>query len=167
MKVKRKIRVTKMSERINQYFYIFLVVAFGFLVWGLLELNKAALYQPKYPERIPPNRYSLERKEAVFPLTRYQTLLSGELFFGKLPPPPPPPAQPHVEFKTQLIVIGVTKGSNAQDGYAVVGLRSSGDRETWIVNAGSVIGGERVLSIGDGYLQVRNQTGTGKVRLRN
>jgi hypothetical protein len=156
-----------MTERINQFFYIFLTVAIAFFSWGLLELNKAALYQPKLPARTPLNHYLFDRKEIVFPQARYQALLSGELFFGKLPPPPPLPPQPKVEFKSQLIVIGVTKGNNAKDGYAVVGLKSSGDQETWIVNVGSVVGGERVLSIQDGFIQVRNQTGVGKVMLRN
>jgi hypothetical protein len=153
-----------MKERLKLIFYLFLTIAIAFLSWGLLELNKAALYQPQLPERAALKQYSFDRKELVFPLTRYENLLSGALFFGELPAPPPPP---EVEFKSQLIVIGVTKGANTQDGYAVVGLQKTGDRETWIVNAGSVLAGERILSIHDGYIQVRNQTGTGKVKLRN
>jgi hypothetical protein len=153
-----------MNERLNQYFYIFLAVAIAFLSWGLLKLNKAAFYQPKLPASTAPGRYSFDRQETVFPLSRYQNLLSGELFFGKLPPPPP---QPVVKFQSQLMVIGVTKGTNAQGGYAVVGLKSSGDQETWIVNAGQMVGGERVVSIHDGYIMVKNRTGVGKVPLRN
>jgi hypothetical protein len=152
------------TERINQCFYLFLAIAIGFFFWGMLELNKAALYKPELPINTAANHYSFDRRETVFPLSRYQHLLSGDLFFGKLPPPPPPP---QVEFRTQLIVIGVTKGANTQDGYAVVGVKSSGDKETWIVNAGQMIGGERILSIHDGYIMVKNRTGVGKVRLRD
>ncbi|MGD8399360.1 MAG: hypothetical protein PVH64_00260 [Bacillota bacterium] len=159
--------MTKMKERIKQFFYLFLAIAIAFLAWGLLKLNQAALYRPQLPEQAALKQYSFDRKEQVFPLTRYENLLSGALFFGELPPPPPPPPPPKVEFKSQLIVIGVTKGASTQDGYAVVGLQKTGEEETWIVNAGSVIAGERILSIHNGYILVRNQTGTGKVRLRD
>jgi hypothetical protein len=153
-----------MNERINQLFYLFLTIAIGFLAWGLLELNKAGFYRPKLPISTAVNHYSFDRQELVFPLSRYQSLLSGDLFFGELPPPPPPP---QVEFKTQLIVIGVTQGANTQDGYAVVGLKKTGDRETWIVNPGQIVGGEQIVSIHNGYIMVKNQTGVGKVPLRD
>lgn len=159
--------MTIMNERLNQYFYLFLTAAVFCLAWGLLELNKAAFYQPKLPVSASVNHYSFGRKETVFPLERYQSLLSGDLFFGKLPPAPEPPPPPKVEFITELVVIGVTKGNNAKDGYAVIGFKSTGDRETSIVRVGQIIGGERIVGIYDGYIMVRNQTGVGKVPLRD
>jgi hypothetical protein len=155
-----------MDERINRGFYVVLFGAMVFFSWGFLELSKALHYQPQAPSKAPLNRYTFTRRERLFPIERYQSLLNGDLFFGKLVVPPPP-SQPAVRFETQLTVIGITKGHNTTDGYAVVGLQSSGDRQTWIVTAGSVVGGERILKVGNGYIEVENKTGVGRMPLRD
>jgi hypothetical protein len=153
-----------MDERINRGFYVALLVAIVFFGWGFLEWNKAYHYRPQAPPKTLPNRYTFTRRERLFPIERYQTLLNGDLFFGKLVVPS---SQSAVRFQTQLIVIGITKGHNTTDAYAVVGLHSFGDRQTWIVKAGSLVDGERILKIGNGYLEVENETGVGRISLRD
>ena len=158
-----------MSERIQRYFYIFFCAAVLVFGWGLIEFNKAGYYKPVLPVKAARNAFDFNRKELFFPLERYQILLSGDLFFGKPAPTPPPavPVKPKIPFVSQLIVLGITKGTNASDGYAVVGAKSGGGQQTWIAKVGMTIEGEQIVQIKDGYLVVRNKTGTGKVSLRN
>lgn len=153
-----------MTERIERCFFPFLMVAIAVLGWGLLKLSQARLYQPAEPVKAARNSFNFSRKEPVFPLERYQALLSGDLFFGPVPPEvtPPPPV-----FTSELIVMGITKETNAKNGYAVIGLKSTGDSRTWIATTGMEIAGEKILQIKEDYLIVRNKTGTGKVLLRN
>jgi hypothetical protein len=39
-------------------------------------------------------------------------------------------------------------------------------QETWIVKPGSVVGGETIVAIGADYVEVKNESGTGKVFIR-
>jgi hypothetical protein len=84
------------------------------------------------------------------------------MFFGKVPEPQP--VKP--EFHSKLILYGLTRGANPKENCAVVGLEGSGNKQTWLVKAGSKVEGEQVLRIADQYILVRNETGKGKVRLR-
>lgn len=157
-----------MSEKIEQYFYIFLITAIVVLGWGLVEFNKAGFYKPALPAKAAPNSFDFSRKEKVYPLERYQVLLSGDLFFGKPEPTPAPvvPVKPKIPFVSHLIVLGITKGTNASDGYAVVGTKATGGQQTWIAKVGMTIEGEKIVQIKDGYIMVSNKTGTGKVLIQ-
>ncbi|MGE5607557.1 MAG: hypothetical protein ACM3YE_17930, partial [Bacteroidota bacterium] len=118
-------------------------------------------YQPSAPEPAQLNKFNFRKKTPALKLSRYQELLAGGLFFER-PPAPPTPQAPEREFYSELVVYGIVKGKESR---AIVGLNEE-PVQTWIVRPGSVVDGETIVTIGANYIEVRNESGTGKVFLR-
>jgi hypothetical protein len=129
--------------------------------WGLYTRIGAVNYQPVTPDPAALNEFKFQTGLKEPQLSKYQALLEGGLFFEK----PAVTLFPQIknEFQSRLIVIGLVKGKG---GRAIVGIEGYPSQETWIVRAGSKVEDETVLAIGDNYIEVSNQSGTGKVFLR-
>ena len=138
--------------------YSISVLVFGWAVYTRLE---ASYYQPTTPKPAPLNKFDFEIKTQDWELSRYQGLLEGGLFFEKIPTA----VQEVVEniFHTRLRVYGIVKGGESR---AVVGLEGDPSEETWIVKPGSTVEGETIITIGANYIEVRNESGAGKVFLK-
>ena len=136
--------------------YSISVLVFAWSVWAWLN---AVYYQPTTPEPASLNKFDFRIKTPSYPLSRYQGLLEGGLFFEK----PPAPPEVKMAFQSKLVVYGLVKGKNSR---AIVGLKGDQTQETWIVKPGSVVDGETIVAIGANYIEVRNESGTGKVFLR-
>lgn len=137
--------------------YVIIGLIFG---WALLIRIKAANYQPVTPSAAPLNEFDFQPRINQPQLSRYQALLEGGLFFEK----PPEISIPVIknEFRSRLVVIGLVKGKG---GRAIVGLEGDSSQETWIVRPGSKVENETILSVGDNYIEVSNESGMGKVFL--
>jgi hypothetical protein len=137
--------------------YWFLILIFVLLVfgWGFSTWLTARLYVPDNPVvNSPGPAPKPDGKETKFPISRYEALLGGRLFFGEVKPVT-------VAFKSNLLLWGVIKGTENR---VVVGANPN---QTWVVRAGETVEGEQIIAIGDNYIQVRNQTGEGTVMLSN
>jgi hypothetical protein len=136
--------------------YSISIMVFAWSVWSWLN---AVYYHPVTPEQASLNEFDFRIKGSSYPLSRYQGLLEGGLFFEK----PPAPPEVKVQFQSGLVVYGVVKGKS---GRAIVELEGDQAQETWIVKPGSVVGGETIVAIGADYVEVKNESGTGKVFIR-
>lgn len=124
----------------------------GFAIWLV-----AHYYQPVTPTPDPVLKINLGNSPQVYPLEHYQSLLSGRLFFGGSDLPFD---GVELQFHSRLILKGVIK-----DGQAVVGLDPNSNHDTRLVEVGDVIEGETIVTIGDVYIVVKNQTGQGKITI--
>ncbi len=131
------------------------------LGWAVFNLLGAVNYHPTAPEPAQLNKFDYRAKTAVPKLSRYQELLAGGLFFER-PSAPPTPQAPLMKFHSELVVYGIVKGEESR---AIVGLGEDSTK-TWIVKPGLVVDGETIMAIGANYIEVRNESGTGKVFLR-
>ena len=131
------------------------------LGWAGFNLIGAVNYHPSPPKPAKLNKFDYRQKGPGLKLSRYQELLAGGLFFER-PPAPPTPQAPQVVFESRLVVYGIVKG---QDGRAIVGVGED-PTKTWIVKPGSSVDGEKIVAIGAKYIEVRNESGIGKVWLR-
>lgn len=129
---------------------IFFIV--GSTIWLL-----ARLYQPVEPASVPVGTIKMDPIPSVYSLERYQSLMSGRLFFGGVDPVMEIPI---VQFRSRLNLWGVIK-----DGHAVVGLDPNSHNNDQLVKVGDVVEGETITAIGDGYIMVKNQTGQGKIKM--
>lgn len=129
------------------------IFCLGFIIWLM-----AYLYEPVTHSSATLQRYTIKSRLEIYPFERYQTLMSGRLFFGGSDIPVD--INPIVQFHSRLILWGVIKG-----GHAVVGLDPGSNLDTKLIKAGDEVEGERIISVGEKYILVRNQTGQGKVVL--
>lgn len=129
---------------------VFFIV--GFTIWLF-----AYLYKPVDPIEIPSSPVKISPVPSTYPLSRYQSLMSGRLFFGGVDPSTEIPV---VQFRSRLLLWGVIK-----NGHAVVGLDPNDHTNNRVVTVGDTVEGETITAIGDGYIMVKNQTGQGKVKL--
>lgn len=136
--------------------YSISIIVFG---WSVCVWLNTVYYHPATPEQASLNKFDFRIKATGYPLSRYQDLLEGGLFFEK--PPAAPAAK--IEFKSRLVVYGLVKG---KDSRAIVGLEGDQGQETWIVRPGSVVGDETITAIGANYIEARNGSGTGKVFIK-
>jgi hypothetical protein len=148
--------------RINKVYFGILALASLFVFWGFYRWWQARSYTPSAPVAAAVNRYFFEKATAVFPTYRYAKLRTGELFFG----PGPGQESPKPVFSSKLLLYGVSKGANARINRAVVGLVADPNKQTWMVQVGSVVAGETVVKIEEKGIWVKNGTGKGKVELR-
>ena len=148
----------KRSHLIWSGVFVICAIVFG---WGVYNLIGSFRYRPSAPETAPLNKFNFRRKTPALKLSRYQELLAGGLFFER-PQAPPTPQAPEREFYSELAVYGIVKGKESR---AIVGLGED-PTKTWIVKPGSVVNGETIVTIGANYIEVRNESGTGKVFLR-
>jgi hypothetical protein len=129
---------------------IFFIV--GFTIWLM-----AHLYQPVEPIPNPVGKIKVDPIPSSYSLDRYQSLMSGRLFFGGVDPGMDIPI---VQFRSRLILWGVING-----GHAVVGLDPNSHNNDRVVAVGDTVEGETIIAIGDGFIMVKNQTGQGKIRM--
>ncbi|HYH04044.1 MAG TPA: hypothetical protein VEC37_13155 [Bacillota bacterium] len=153
-------------EQLNKLYWGILVIAVGFAGWGLNRWVQATAFMPSTPAQSIANRYSYQKPELTVPLSRYALLQKGEMFFGKAPEPTPALPAPKPEFRSKLLLYGVTKGSNPQSDRAIVGLATEPNGQTWLVKVGTVVAGEMVVKIETSGIWVKNETGKGKVGVR-
>ncbi len=133
-----------------------------FLGWAVFSWFEAINYHPSTPKKAKLHQYDYQTKVTGAPLSRFQELLEGEPFFEK-PQAPIIPQAPRSEFHTELIVFGIVKGAESR---AIVGLQDESIQDTWIVRPGSVVARETIVAIGANYIEVQNESGIGKVFLR-
>ena len=131
------------------------------LGWAIFDLIGAVNYHPSAPQAAHLNQFNYRKRIPALKLSRYQELLAGGLFFER-PPAPPPPQVPERQFYSGLVVYGIVKG---KEGRAIVGLGED-PAKTWIVKPGSVVAGETIVAIGANYIEVKNESGTGKVFIK-
>ena len=131
------------------YAVLLAIIVFG---WGLGSWLMARLYQPEEPVQAPLQSYKFSPKENSFPLSRYESLMDGHLFFGGAI------VSSQVEFSSKLVLWGVVK-----DETAVVGLDPTSNQDTKVVRVGGYYAGEQIIAIGSNYVVVRNATGEGRV----
>ncbi len=139
-----------------KYWFLGLGCAFLIFVWGFISWITARQYIPVTPKPGPPNRFSLTKKSIAHPIAKYKDLLSGKLFFGQ-----GVMINSQGTFQTKLILWGLIHGSRA-----IVGTDPQSNQTTWIVQSGDSIEGEKIVTVGDNYIIIHNQTGEGKVYLR-
>jgi len=139
------------------WFPILYVMAIAFFCVGCAIWLLAHVFQPDNPIPDPVRKINLGSGPEVYPLEHYQSLLSGRLFFGGSDLPF---EGSEVQFHSRLILKGVIK-----DGQAVVGLDLNSNNDTRLVEVGDVIEGETIVTIGDVYIVVKNQTGQGKITI--
>jgi hypothetical protein len=140
------------------WFPILYGVSILFFIAGMMVWLFARWYQPAEPTVGPVGIIKIAPVPSVHPVERYQSLMSGRLFFGGSDPGLDP--IPVVQFHSRLILWGVIK-----DGQAVVGLDPNSHQDTRLVGVGDVVEGETITGIGDGYIVVKNQTGQGRIRI--
>lgn len=131
------------------YFVIIVIVIFG---WGFSSWLLARLYQPEEPVHVPLQSYKYPPREDSFPLSRYEPLMNGRLFFGGNI------VSSETGFSSKLVLWGVIKNE-----IAVVGLDPSSNQDTVIVKVGEYVAGEQIVGIGGNYIVVKNATGQGRV----
>mgnify|MGYP005848891069 CR=1 FL=1 len=129
---------------------LFFVV--GFTIWLF-----AYLYKPLDPVVKPVGKINIPPVPSSYSLNRYQSLMSGRLFFGGVDPATEIPI---VTFRSRLLLWGVI-----QNGHAVVGLDPNNHGNDRVVTVGDTVEGETITAIGDGYIMVKNQTGQGRVKM--
>jgi hypothetical protein len=154
-------------NRLDKFYYCLLVLSILFACWGFSRLMQAKAFSPQTPVPVAANHYSFPKPAAVFPLSRYTALQTGELFFGPDPEAASgaDPARP--VFSSHLLLYGLSKGAKASDNRALVGITDDPAKQTWLVKVGSVINAETVVKIEEHSIWVRNATGTGRVGLRD
>lgn len=162
-------------EQLNKFYWVMLVISLACAGWGLSRWTRANAFIPEEPVAIAANRYSYLKSDRIIPLSRYALLQKGEMFFGRAPEPsqsrsavaalqPVQPPQP--EFRSKLLLYGVTKGTHSKDDRAVVGLAAEPNGETWLAKVGSEVAGETVVRIEEKGIWVKNATGKGRLGLR-
>lgn len=124
----------------------------GFTIWLF-----AYLYKPVDPIPGPVGPIKIPPVPSTYPLGRYQSLMSGRLFFGGVDPSTEIPV---VQFRSRLLLWGVI-----QNGHAVVGLDPNNHSNNRVVAVGDTVEGETITAIGDGYITVKNQTGQGRIKI--
>jgi hypothetical protein len=139
---------------IKKYLWFALIGSFLIFIWGFSTWIIARHYQPEIPIQTPAQHYTLAKKAITFPISRYQSLFDGSLFLGE------ENIKKTGGFQSHLILWGLING-----GWAVVGIDPGSNQNTWIVKAGDTVEGERIVAVGVRYINVRNQTGEGKVIL--
>ena len=132
--------------------YILVLLAFA---GGLICWLMAARYQPNLPQPATVNRFSFKATAKHPDLSRYQSLLGGRLFFGNN-------EEAIRLFRSNLTLLGLIKGKPSR---ALLG-NGEESQETWIVKIGDLVNEERVVAIGDKYVVIRNQSGEGRVYLK-
>jgi hypothetical protein len=137
---------------IKKYLWFALIGSFLVFIWGFFAWIIARHYQPESPVQTPAQHYTLPKKETTFPISKYQSLFDGSLFFGE------GSSKKTGGFQSHLILWGLING-----GWAVVGIDPRFNQNTWIVKAGDTVEGEQIVAVGVRYISVRNQTGEGKV----
>ncbi|NLW46396.1 MAG: hypothetical protein GXY86_03520 [Firmicutes bacterium] len=148
----------KHTHQIWMIIYTIITFIFG---WALYTRIEAANYQPVTPVPASLNEFNFQPRLKEPQLSRYQALLEGGLFFEKSPMVAVPGIKN--EFQSRLLVIGLVKGKGSR---AIVGLEGDPSQESWIVKPGSEVENETIVGIGDNYIEVSNQSGTGKVFFR-
>ncbi|MGD8401928.1 MAG: hypothetical protein PVH64_13540 [Bacillota bacterium] len=155
-------------EKISKLYYVILALAALFALWGFTRWLQAQVFTPPAPVTMALNHYSFQKAVAVFPLSRYARLQTGELFFGPVPETPqisvPEPVKP--VFSSKLLLYGVSKAAQARIDRAVVGLSGDPAKQTWLVQVGSVVAGETVVKIEEKGIWVKNATGRERIALR-
>lgn len=139
------------------WFPILYTISILFFSVGMTIWLFARLYQPVEPTPVSVGSIKVDPIPPVYPLERYQSLMSGRLFFGGSEPLTNIPI---VQFRSRLILWGVIKG-----GQAVVGLDPNSHQDTRLITVGDVVEGETITGIGDGYITVKNQTGQGRIKI--
>lgn len=143
---------------ISKLWLIGIIVAVIVFIWGLLAWIMASQYVPKAPASAPLIKYSNPKQRSGFPITKYQSLMSGKLFFGS----DGGQFTRNITFTSKLILQGLIHGA-----YALVTIDPLSNENTKIVKAGDTIEGEQIIAVGEDSITVRNQTGEGKIHLRN
>ncbi len=143
----------------QKYWLIIYGISLALFCFGFANWLMAHFYQPLNPTLAPVRHNDIGEIPSVYSLERYRSLLGGRLFFGGADIPDNPGIQ-IPQFTSRMVLWGVIKG-----GHAIVGFDSGSNQDTKLVKAGDVIEGEKILAIGDKYIEVRNQTGQGKIRL--
>jgi hypothetical protein len=159
--------------RLTKFYLGILLISIIFAAWGFGRWLQAQAFTLETPAPIAPPRYAYQQPQRLLPLARYAKLQKGELFFGPelktATPPPEGPLKVEVkreEFSSKLLLYGVTKGLSAVTDRAVVGLTADPNQQTWLVQPGSVVNGERVVKIEAQGIWVKNETGKGRVGLK-
>jgi hypothetical protein len=151
-------------ERLTRIYVALLLSSILFAAWGWTRWLQAQALIVKAPVPVKVGCGELKpQKERFFPLARYAELQTGEMFFGKAPEPSP---SVKVEFSSELLLYGVTKGTVRGSDRAVVGLTGDPEQQTWLAQAGSVVNGETIVRIEAKRIWVKNQTGEGMVVLK-
>ncbi len=145
----------------KKYWLIIYGSSLAVFLTGLVIWLASHLYQPVTPSEAPIRHMEAGKIPPVYPLDRYRSLLSGRLFFGgndstdnsndgsKVP-----------QFSSRMVLWGVIKGS-----HAVIGFDPSSNLQTKLVKTGDMIEDEKIVAIGDKYIEVKNQTGQGRIWL--
>jgi hypothetical protein len=110
----------------------------------------------KPPRTDLPPQYRFNGSETTVAAGRYDRLQDGTLFFGE-------PSLTVTVFSSRLVLWGVVGGRNPQ---AIVGTDPSSNRVTRMVKPGDQVEGEKIVSIGERFIVVRNVSGEGRVDLK-
>lgn len=136
----------------EKYILIGLLVALLVLIWGLTTWISACHYIPNPPKAAPKNKFTSLKPGLTYPLNKYQSLLTGKLFFGTAS------TTMKAAFRSRLVLWGLAHRSEA-----IVGTDPLSNQITWMVKVGDTVEGEKIVAIGNDYIVVRNQTGEGRV----
>jgi hypothetical protein len=151
-------------ERWSKFYAGILLMAIAFAAWGFSRWLQARAFRPETPVAAAVPRYVYQKPQPGPALSRYAKLQNGALFFG--PEAGAAVARPKLEFHSQLLLYGVTKGETRRSDRAVVGIIGDPERRTWLASAGTVVEGETVVGIEAKGIWVRNATGRGRVGLK-
>jgi hypothetical protein len=155
-------------ERWQKFYVGLLLMAIAFAAWGFSRWLQARAFRPEIPVAAAAPRYVYQKPQPVPALSRYAKLQNGALFFGPeavAAASGAAVAQPKIEFHSQLLLYGVTKGETFRTDRAVVGIIGDPGRRTWLARAGTAIEGETVVGIEAKGIWVKNATGKGRVGL--
>jgi hypothetical protein len=145
----------------KKYWLIIYGSSLAIFLTGLIIWLTARLYQPVTPSEAPVRHIDVGKIPPVYPLDRYRSLMGGRLFFGGNDPSFNSNGGPKVpQFGSRMVLWGVIKG-----GRAVIGFDPNSNLETKLVKVGDVIEGEKIVAIGDKYIEIKNQTGQGRIWL--
>jgi hypothetical protein len=147
--------MAKLMIWIKKYMVLAFAGSLAVFLGGLSTWLIAHAYQPDLPIQEPLRHFSTSKPVIGYPVTRYQSLFGGSLFFGE------DVKQPLSVFQSKLVLWGLI-----HNGYAVVGDDPGSNQNTWIVKAGDTVAGEKIVSVGVRYIIVQNQSGEGKVEMR-
>jgi hypothetical protein len=134
------------------------IIAFFSLSWGMLIWLNGRFYTPPEPVLLPARHVLSVKAEPIAPFGRYATLAGGGMFFGNTEKGNGAP--PVVPFHTNLVLLGIVKGSPST---AVLATCAGAKSDTQIVKVGDRAWEERVTAIGETYVTIRNHTGEGRI----
>jgi hypothetical protein len=146
--------MTNLMDLIKKYLGLALLGSLLVFAGGLSAWLMARNYQPEVPVQAPLRHYNAPKKDPAPPLSRYQSLFGGSLFFGEN-------LKQGGGFQSRLVLWGLIHNA-----WAVVGDDPNSHQNTRIVKAGDSVAGEKIIAVGAGYIIVRNQTGEGKIAMR-